>query len=56
MSSSPRRPVREDVVARLRDMIVEGQLFPGAHIPESSFCEANDRRPIRILRRPPRAA
>jgi len=39
MSSSPRRPVHEDVVARLRDMIVEGELLPGTHIPESSLCE-----------------
>jgi DNA-binding GntR family transcriptional regulator len=39
MASSHRRPIHEDVVARLRDMIVEGQLLPGTHIPESSLCE-----------------
>ncbi len=39
MTCSTRRPVHDDVVARLRDMIVEGELLPGTHIPESSLCE-----------------
>ncbi|MEO8136159.1 MAG: GntR family transcriptional regulator [Betaproteobacteria bacterium] len=39
MATSARRPVHEDVRARLRDMIVEGELPAGAHIPESSLCE-----------------
>ena len=39
IAPAPRRPVHEDVLARLRDMIVEGELAPGAHIPERTLCE-----------------
>ena len=34
----PRGSLHNEVVARLRDMIVEGQLSPGEHIPELELC------------------
>lgn len=39
MQIETRRPVHEDLLARLRDMIVEGDLEPAAHIPERELCE-----------------
>ncbi len=40
VGTTPRRPVHEEVLARLRDMIVEGELEPGTHIPERTLCES----------------
>jgi len=35
----PREPLHKEVVARIRRMIVEGELAPGARIPERVLCE-----------------
>jgi DNA-binding GntR family transcriptional regulator len=35
---SGRQPVHETVVGRLRDLIVEGSLGPGVHVPERELC------------------
>lgn len=34
-----RRALHDEVVARLRDMIVEGELAPGERVPERELCE-----------------
>lgn len=44
-----RRSLHDEVVERLRDMIVEGELLPGARVPERQLCErfAISRTPLR---------
>jgi DNA-binding GntR family transcriptional regulator len=34
-----RRSLHDEVVERLRDMIIEGELSPGARVPERELCE-----------------
>ena len=44
-----RRSLHDEVVERIRDMIVEGELAPGARVPERQLCErfAISRTPLR---------
>lgn len=44
-----RRSLHDEVVERIRDMIVEGELEPGARVPERQLCErfAISRTPLR---------
>ena len=35
----PRASLHDELVARLRDLIVEGELVPGSRVPEKSLCE-----------------
>lgn len=44
-----RRTLHDRLVARLRDLIVEGELAPGARVPERALCErfAVSRTPLR---------
>jgi DNA-binding GntR family transcriptional regulator len=44
-----RRSLHDRLVARLRDLIVEGELAPGARVPERALCErfAVSRTPLR---------
>jgi DNA-binding GntR family transcriptional regulator len=39
IQTNTRRPLHEDLVSRLRDLIVEGQLEPAMHVPERALCE-----------------
>ena len=34
-----RRSLHDEVIERIRDMIVEGEIAPGARVPEREFCE-----------------
>jgi len=38
LSPSPRPMLHDEVVARLRDMLVEGAIAPGARVPERELC------------------
>src|SRR5689334_7564574 len=37
-SAKRRRMLHEEVVSRLRDMLLEGEIAPGARIPERDLC------------------
>src|SRR5919206_3275669 len=37
---SPRAMLHDEIVARLRDMLIEGVIPPGARVPERELCAA----------------